>query len=154
MKITYDDKVSLTTSPLPRPNKCTADDLNEIKNTVNENAGEILYESENGTTGDVSLSDNATNYDYIEIFAHTLEKSFSEKIYKPNNKDFSFNISNYYNHTTPFYILYLTQLNGIYNTTIRRGQAGGARLTNSGTIQVYDENNPDIYIDKVIGYKS
>lgn len=38
MKITYDDKVSLTTSALPRANKCTDDDLNEIKTVVNANA--------------------------------------------------------------------------------------------------------------------
>lgn len=37
-KITYDDKVSLTTSALPRVNKCTDTDLNEIKNVVNGNA--------------------------------------------------------------------------------------------------------------------
>lgn len=37
MKITYDDKVSLTTSALPRANKCTDDDLNEIKEVVNNN---------------------------------------------------------------------------------------------------------------------
>ena len=36
-QITYDDKMSLTTSPLPRANKCTAEDLNEIKQVVNEN---------------------------------------------------------------------------------------------------------------------
>lgn len=39
-KITYDDKVSLTTSALPRANKCTDDDLNEIKEAVNNNADE------------------------------------------------------------------------------------------------------------------
>lgn len=38
MKIEYDDKTSLTTSPLPRANKCTAEDLNEIKEVVNTNA--------------------------------------------------------------------------------------------------------------------
>lgn len=38
MKITYDDKVSLASSPLPRANKCTDDDLNEIKHVVNANA--------------------------------------------------------------------------------------------------------------------
>lgn len=40
-QITYDDKVSLQTSPLPNANKCTADDLNEIKTVVNENATEL-----------------------------------------------------------------------------------------------------------------
>lgn len=43
-KITYDDKSSLTTSALPRANKCTDSDLNEIKQVVNENA-DLLDES-------------------------------------------------------------------------------------------------------------
>lgn len=37
MKITYDDKVNLKTSSLPRQNKATADDFNEIKQVVNTN---------------------------------------------------------------------------------------------------------------------
>ena len=40
-KITFDDKVSLTTSALPRANKCTDNDLNEIKQVVNDNADEL-----------------------------------------------------------------------------------------------------------------
>lgn len=43
-KITYDDKSSLTISALPRANKCTDSDLNEIKQVVNENA-DLLDES-------------------------------------------------------------------------------------------------------------
>lgn len=43
-KITFDDKVSLTTSALPRANKCTAEDINEIKTVVNSNA-DILDET-------------------------------------------------------------------------------------------------------------
>lgn len=37
MKITYNDKTSLVTSPLPNENKVTDDDMNEIKNVVNAN---------------------------------------------------------------------------------------------------------------------
>lgn len=40
-KITYDDKISLTTSALPRANKCTDTDLNEIKRVVNDNADSL-----------------------------------------------------------------------------------------------------------------
>lgn len=40
-KITYDDKISLTKSALPRANKCTDDDLNEIKRVVNDNADSL-----------------------------------------------------------------------------------------------------------------
>lgn len=60
-KITYDDKVSLTTSPLPRANKCTAEDLNEIKTVVNANAD--LAEKVNTIV--VTITDTNLN-NYIE----------------------------------------------------------------------------------------
>lgn len=40
MKITYTDKESLVTSPLPEENKVTDDDMNEIKSVVNSNDDE------------------------------------------------------------------------------------------------------------------
>lgn len=40
MKITYADKESLVTSPLPEENKVTDTDMNEIKNVVNSNDDE------------------------------------------------------------------------------------------------------------------
>ena len=40
MKITYTDKESLITSPLPEENKVTDTDMNEIKNVVNSNDDE------------------------------------------------------------------------------------------------------------------
>lgn len=39
-KITWEDKVDVREVPLPAKNKVTADDMNEIKNSVNE-----LYDS-------------------------------------------------------------------------------------------------------------
>lgn len=64
-KITYDDKVSLTTSALPRANKCTDADLNEIKEVVNNNADEL----ELNTIEIENLSDalnNRLNYSTTE----------------------------------------------------------------------------------------
>ena len=42
MKITYTDKESLVTSPLPSENKVTDSDMNEIKNVVNSNDDDII----------------------------------------------------------------------------------------------------------------
>lgn len=50
MKLEYENKVDLITSPLPRKNKATADDFNEIKEVVNKNAGDLLWENENPTS--------------------------------------------------------------------------------------------------------
>ena len=62
-KITYDDKISLTTSALPRANKCTDDDLNEIKQVVNDNADE--------------LDENTTNIEELETNIIDLENKFN-----------------------------------------------------------------------------
>lgn len=56
MQITYDDKVSLTTSPLPRANKATAEDFNEIKRVVNANASTTII-----TTANTNLNDYTEN---------------------------------------------------------------------------------------------
>ena len=43
-KITFEDKVSVVLNPLPRKNKLTADDMNEIKTSVNELYDSIEYD--------------------------------------------------------------------------------------------------------------
>lgn len=60
-KITFDDKVSLTTSALPRANKCTDDDLNEIKQVINANADEL-----DGNTEDIEELQHLLDYSTIE----------------------------------------------------------------------------------------
>ena len=57
--ITYDDKVSIQTSSLPNANKCRAEDLNEIKSVVNNNASELA------SKGIVESGSNA-NGNYIK----------------------------------------------------------------------------------------
>ena len=69
MKITYDDKTSLATSALPRANKCTDSDLNEIKQVVNSNADEL---DENTTDiqdlrQDISTVNEKLNTKYILV---------------------------------------------------------------------------------------
>ena len=77
-KITYDDKVSLTTSPLPRTNKCTAEDLNEIKNVVNSNAD--LAERINTTS--VTTANTDLN-NYIENGIYFFTEAFTPS-HKPD----------------------------------------------------------------------
>lgn len=48
-KITYADKISLVTSPLPDENKVTDSDMNEIKSVVNTNADTLDLVAETGS---------------------------------------------------------------------------------------------------------
>lgn len=117
-KITYDDKISLTTSELPRANKCTDDDLNEIKQVVNNNADKLdentsnieelqqqveilngitLFENADGVGSgtNITLSETAANYNYLEFFykrVSTEDVLESTKIESPNNKQVGMSI--------------------------------------------------------------
>ena len=168
-KITYDDKVSLTTSALPRTNKCTDDDLNEIKQVVNNNADEIdentinintilqqiinlsnemkgntLYENATGTLGNVTLNDNAENYDYIEIFYKTTTRSASIKVQDFSNKTLSLPITVVVSNT---FVLLAKAVTIANNTITKEGEYQYTRSDNT-----FSETNT-IYIYKVIGYK-
>lgn len=92
-QITYDDKVSLKTSPLPNANKCTADDLNEIKTVVNENATELedihtsfnnmvteIYTAPSMTAQSSISFEDISDYDYVEIFYGQTNKNFSSSV--------------------------------------------------------------------------
>ena len=49
--------------------------------------GEVLYSSSSGTSGTVTLSDSAANYDYLVIYFRNYNDRFSSiKIYSPNEK--------------------------------------------------------------------
>ena len=65
MKLEYEDKVNLITSPLPRKNKVTADDFNDIKEVVNKNAGDLLWENESPTSRNGGRYNNRTRLKYL-----------------------------------------------------------------------------------------
>ena len=50
-EITFENKESIITKEVPRKNKCTAEDLNEIKEVVNENAQNLVTVSSTEPTG-------------------------------------------------------------------------------------------------------
>lgn len=58
MKLEYENKVNLITSPLPRKNKATADDFNEIKEAVNKNVGDLLWTNPNPTSRNGTIHGN------------------------------------------------------------------------------------------------
>ena len=64
--ITYNDKSNYQTSSLANEYKVTADDMNEIKSVVNNNYPVSLYNNSSGTAGNVTLSDDKSNYSYMD----------------------------------------------------------------------------------------
>lgn len=106
--------------------------------------GKTLYENEEGTTGNVQLSDTTKKYEYLEVFWNLNNTVYgSNKIEKPDGKIFQI-VTN----TTPSNLTRVwSQGNTINEETIVRGECvfqdiGGSR----GTADF-------MKITKVVGYK-
>ena len=174
MKIEYDDKTSLTTSSLPRANKCTAEDLNEIKEVVNTNAdelnentsnieeiqqevaklnGTILFENANGVGSgtNITLSETSANYSYLEIFygrSSTENTLSSVKVENPNGKQFGMSIM--YASSNTLMQLYGARMR-INGTSLTWS---GSTVTTISATSISSTGAADaLKVYKIIGYK-
>lgn len=126
------------------------EDFKDIRKFVNygiyEKKGTVLYENEEGTEGNVELSDSAENYDYIKVFWN-LNRQYDQgnmEIQNPNNKTFILTTTTRPTNSARLW----SQSNTINGKIISRdstifqdvgGEQGSANL---------------IYITKVVGYKN
>ena len=122
-----------------------AENLNHNFKTLK---GVVLFEG--STTGNLTLNDSASNYDIMEIFYRNQDGYLdSKRIYSPNEKKLSLDLS-YYNPGTQQFQHWAGNIE-ISGTTITHskdyyyGNAGGA--TNTPLEINY------INIEKVVGYK-
>ena len=123
--------------------------INEVKNNINY--GAILYENDSGTNGNVSLSDSAANYDYIEIYYRTNDNDYAyEKVYQPDGKYVCLfgtrantSVPRVYGKTKTVYI------SGNSITNYANGNAQYT-INNNANGQVAENNM--VYIVRVIGY--
>ena len=113
--------------------------------------GTILYDNDAGTTGTVTLSDSAANYNYLEIyFFNTADNIYSSvKVYKPNDKSVDLTAGAFFGNQ-----LYFKSANRTISGTsisLKPGTIDTAwNITNStaGTAA-----STSIKIHKVVGYK-
>lgn len=109
-----------------------------------------LYNNTTGTTGSVTLSESANNFNYLEIYYKEYSYFSSTKIYAPNNKSAILNTS-HYNGGQSFYHT-ATKLISISDTNITVDTDNLGRVNIYGTSnQVSTENT--IYIVRVVGYR-
>lgn len=110
----------------------------------------ILYDNNSGgTAGNITLSDSAANYSYIEIYAHRSVGHFSQKILNPNGKTFSLTSTYYTNSIVYVY----TQSNTINETSITRGVSALLEARATGNTVSAETSDPRIFIDRVVGYR-
>lgn len=105
-----------------------------------------LYDNSSGTTGTVTLSETAANFDYLEIFYRDSDKHYnSVKIASPNGKEA---------WLSGGYI----ESNASGNVKYKNVTVSGTSITSKNYIQVAFNGgdiviNNYIYITKVVGYK-
>ncbi len=108
----------------------------------------VLFSNDAGTKENITLSDSAANYEYLEIFFTNNDRTYnSVKVYKPNGKIVS--LMSIYNNNDDR-IWFKTALYTISGTTMFVGNNVEARLINNSSVGVWNGNN--VYITRVIGY--
>ena len=161
----YENKVTLHQSSVANKYKITANDMNDIKGVVNNNALELaniipvkLYDDSNGTTGDITLSDSIANYSLIEIIYHkdgdVMNGSQKVQVVSGNAKCTLMGL-NYYGGETLIYQI-LSQIVTIIGTSLTRDDGNWLNfsLDGSGTDIGFSKGTENtFYITQVIGYK-
>lgn len=154
--ITYDDKVYINQNEnIPNINKVNDDDMNEIKSVVNNNANElnnlmptILYDNSDGSSSDITLNDNITNYKYYEIiFARNGYGYHSLKM----PTDYLTNVSLITSFFSGNILRYYMANIDISGTSLTINYAKSLNFTGQNAFNFGDETA--FYIYKVMGYK-
>ena len=135
-------------------------DSNSTATTVSgELAGNkpvVLYDNASGTNGNITLSESAAKFDYIEIFGGKLDNGYggytSVKVMNPNGKKFTMSQMNYISADSGYIqvVGYMARING---TTIEREFGGYFAVDGTNSIINYDANDKKFLIYRVIGYR-
>lgn len=114
-----------------------------------EKVNNVLYDNETGTTDNITLSDDSSNYSYIEIYYHrttsdSVDIYNSTKIYSPNGKNVELLVIN--NKSNKLQIgNKIVSINGSEITNVDE------KYSNTGETNFGNSNS--IYITHIVGYK-
>ena len=113
----------------------------------------ILYENETGSNNSISLNDDVSNYEYVEIYYRNNGKSYNSiKIYRANNKaakltmEYIYASGNFVYTENLFKSIYI-ESNIIEVENYGYSQTIDKEINNVNTTDNY------IYITRVVGYK-
>ena len=110
----------------------------------------VLYDNTNGSNGTVNLSDNVSNYNYIEIFFKWKDVAYkSVKIYNANGKSALLDMLDFNNS----HILIATKVVAISNTSITVTRYKHYSIADNTSWIPYGSASNVIYITRVVGYK-
>lgn len=134
----------------------SAENLNKIQKDlqteINQLKGTVLYEDSEGTSENITLNETVANFDYIDIsFETNQNKTHTERVYTPNEKNLTVNIGNIFDP------------NGIYQLAVAGLKINGNYLewTYNGYVNMphgstcfIGSNSYYTKIVSVIGYKN
>lgn len=105
-----------------------------------------LYSNSTGTNGNITLSDDYSNYKYIEVFGRNGSITGSCKFDTSLTSKASIVLANRNGGTLTFF----TNVSTFSGTNLT--QIGGSIAFSSSAIAGFTQNN-EVYITKVVGYK-
>lgn len=109
----------------------------------------VLYNNETGTTGTVTLTETAANFEEIEIFYYKSGNYSSVKIANPNTKIANLTL-NYYVSSEAMHFVHKEVLINAKSITVQH--SGSMNITTSKTINTSSSNDNSIYIYKVTAH--
>lgn len=114
----------------------------------------ILYDNSDGSSGDITLSDSAENYQYIDIFyRNEAHHHASMRVYSPNEKKVTL-ISMTQNNSGSYTGVYFrNKIVLISDTSIRTHLSSQFFITGNNACGMNLEASSLTFITKVIGYK-
>lgn len=130
------------------------DNLNHMDEGIYKATPIVLYDNSEGTTGDVTLSDDIANYYYLEVFYTDNNKTLigSQKVIPINGKSFLLTFVNNYKNPggTLYNYLYIKKMTANNNVLTKTLET---YLQISGTTISSLREADYVYITKVLGYK-
>ena len=150
-----EDEFDIKDSEIGNLNSLNTTDKSNLVNAINEvnnkTISTILYENENGATGNITLTESVSNYSILEIVYGCDGYYFYTKIYSPNNKSIGL-MANYNADSTPGRIYLYTSNYTINGSTVTFNSANNKYLTEQNAIATFGTNSY-VRIYKAIGYK-
>lgn len=149
-----EDEFDIKDSEIGNLNSLNTTDKSNLVNAINEannkTISTILYENENGATGNITLTRNVSNYNSLEIIYGCDGYYFYTKIYLPTNKNIGL-LACYCADNTPERVYMYTSNYTINNSSVKFNFASNKYLTESNTVSSFGTNSY-VRIYKVIGY--
>ena len=144
----YSGQTPLSSANLKKMEDNTEKAINEVNTNLNDKInGTTLYDNAIGTSGNVTLSDSAENYEYIEIYYRTGNRSNSTKVQDFTNKNLTMQII----AASPSTFVCIVKQISISGNTITKVQENQFYTNSSGSTTFTTTDT--IYIYKVVGYK-